>query len=929
MKYISIIIAACVGLSGCNYYTSSQPQDTALTLRQDLIQGQLSNGMRYILVENERPQNRVSLQLVVHAGSLDEADDQKGIAHLVEHMAFNGTEKYPANTLIEHQEALGMVFGRDVNAMTEYYTTSYFLHLPNNSEQMMTEGFDMLSQQASSLVFEQNELEKERPVVEEEWRSGLNMMARLGTANREILLQGSRFGEREPIGDMELVRHVDASRIEAFWQNWYHPNNMTLIVVGATNQTQVEQLLKRHFGSLPAKTLPQRPELTIPLDNQVRLEVIADSEITTEVLSFNFRDHEKEPHTEAELKAQLLNEITMQALNKRLREQYQVESEHVSKMMMMARPIATDYRNNRLMVLLTGEDYVASIDEAFSELSRYAEHGFSSSDLTTVKQSIVSRYAQMADSLRDTTNRRVMMSIFNRLRAQSPQLDSDEFANTIKQLTDEISLSEVNSHLKQMVNELNPLVIAQIKPENQDKLPSVTQLKSSWEKAKANPPAAIQPVTVNKKLMDNVPELAKIVSHKQQDGVDIWQLANGTTVWFEYSDETPNQLLVDYRGWGGSQHLPTEMRRAALQLRQMGKFGYGGFNSDQLTMLNSAYPNRVMAFVNQDSHGFIGSSDTRSLENWLQNMYLQITTPQVDDELWHATQLLIERGIENRQTSSSGQFNTAIDEIRYVNNPDLLSLTKEQLHSINTNDLLTAWQALFSSAQGHQLTIVGNAKAEDVIALAQRYVGTLPSNKQYQAKSLPKFGEGKHTIEIAAGEVPMAVTSLMFNQDLNYDNQLEDKAYLASRIIANRLRESLREAAGGVYSVRFGIRLDRDRNQAYGMVSYSHDPARGQELKAQAQQELNKVLQQGITKQELDEVVAQTKHALQADNITDRQRMSYLKAAAQYGDSLTAVEDYLAWVDSVTPESLNNFLKQVLNTDNWIDATLVPAQSAQ
>nr|WP_114767756.1 insulinase family protein [Vibrio rhodolitus] len=405
----------------------------------------------------------------------------------------------------------------------------------------------------------------------------------------------------------------------------------------------------------------------------------------------------------------------------------------------------------------------------------------------------------------------------------------------------------------------------------------------------------------------------------------MWQLENGTTVWFEYSDETPNQLLVDYRGWGGSQHLPAEMRRAALQLRQMGKFGYGGFDSDQLTMLNSAYPNRIMAFVNQDSHGFIGSSDTRSLENWLQNMYLQITAPQVDEKLWHATQLLIERGIENRLTSSSGQFNTAIDEIRYVNNPELLSLTKEQLHDINADDLLTAWQSLFLSAKGHQLVIVGNANAQEVIALAQRYVGSLPSSKQYHAKSLPKFGKGKHTIHIAAGEEPMAVTSLMFNQDINYGSQLEDKAYLLSRIIANRLRESLREAAGGVYSVRFGIRLDRERDQAYGMVSYSHDPARGQELKAQAQRELNKVLQQGITKQELDEVVAQTKHALQADNMTDRQRMSYLKAAAQYGDSLTAVENYLAWVDSVTAESLNNLLKQVLNTDNWIDATLVPA----
>ncbi|HAS62477.1 MAG TPA: hypothetical protein DCS35_07760, partial [Vibrio sp.] len=381
MKTIPILIAACITLFGCEPNTSSVP-DEQLSVREDMIQGELDNGMRYILVENNRPIDRVSLQLIVHAGSLDEAEDQKGIAHLVEHMAFNGTEQFPANTLIEHQEALGMVFGRDVNAMTEYYTTSYFLHLPNNSDKMLDEGFNMLAQQASALVFEQYELEKERPVVEEEWRSGRNMMARIGSANREILLKDSRFGDREPIGDMALVRHVDASRIEAFWQDWYHPNNMTMIVVGATNKAEVEKKLTRFFAHLPAKELPKRPELSVPLDNQLRIEVIADSEITTEVLSFNFREQEAQPHTESELRTQLLNEMTMQVLNKRLREQYQVESEHVSKMMMMSRPIATDYRNNRLMVLLTGNDYLATVDEAFEQLSRFAEHGFAEGDLT-------------------------------------------------------------------------------------------------------------------------------------------------------------------------------------------------------------------------------------------------------------------------------------------------------------------------------------------------------------------------------------------------------------------------------------------------------------------------------------------------------------------------------------------------------------------
>ncbi|GAD88893.1 peptidase M16 family protein [Vibrio halioticoli NBRC 102217] len=929
MKYIPILIAACIAITGCQQ-NKTNTEDPQLPIRQDMIQGELDNGMRYILVENNRPKDRVSLQLVVNAGSLDEDDDQKGIAHLVEHMAFNGTEQFPANTLIEHQQALGMVFGRDVNAMTEYYTTSYFLHLPNSSEEMLSEGFNMLSQQASALVFDQDELERERPVVEEEWRSTLSMMARLGKANRQILLEGSRFGDREPIGDMDLVRHVDASRIEAFWHDWYHPNNMTLIVVGSTNQAEVEKMLNRYFAPLPAKELPQRPQLNVPLDNTLDLKVIADKEITTEVLSFNFRDYEVTPHTESELRAKLVNDITMQVLNKRLREQYQVESDNISKLMMMTRPMAAGYRNNRLMVILTDKNYLASTEEAFEQLSRFAAHGFNQDDLNTERQSMINRYSQMADSLRNTTNRREMMSIFNRLRSQSPLIDSDQYAVVIEKLSNSITLDEINAHLKRMVQTLNPLVIAQVKVDNQAQLPSVAQLQQAWEYAKANPPAAIAPVTVSKNLVSDVPEAAKIVAYKEQQGVKMWTLENGAQVWFEYSDESSNELRLDYRGWGGSQHLPAEQRSIALLLRQMSKFGYGGFSTDQLAMLNAPYSNRISSYVNQSMHGFSGTSNPKSLENWLQNVYLQITQPQVDEELWQASKRLMERGIENQKTSSNGQFNTAIDAIRYVNNPERLRLTKEQLSKIETKDLFNVWNMLFSNANQHHLIVVGNADAKQVIELAQRYIGSLPASAEaYSQIELPPLGSGKHEINIAAGEEPMAITSLLFNQDFAYSTQRGDKAYLLSRIISNRLRESLREEAGGVYSVRFAIRLDRNRNQAFGMLSYGHDPLRGEELRTKATAVLDKVLEQGVTQKELSEVIAQTKNSLAPDNISDRQRLNYLNDAAQYGDSLTSIADYLAWVDSVTPAQIDEMAKQILVTNNWIDASLMPAEKAE
>lgn len=927
MKHLSLAFIACITLAGCQNLGVNLAETKPITQRQDMLEGQLDNGMKYIIIENQKPENRVSLQLVVNAGSLDEADDQQGIAHLVEHMAFNGTKDFPSNDIIKHQESLGMVFGRDVNAMTEYYTTSYYLHLPNNSDKMMNEGFHMLSQQASALTFDSEELEKERPVVEEEWRSGRHMMGRISTGNREILLANSRFGEREPIGDMDLVRHVDAERIKAFWQDWYHPNNMTLLVVGATNKQQVETLLNRYFAPLAAKTLPARQDLTVPLVNTLSFDKIADKEITTEVLSFNFIEREAVPTTEEELRIGLVNELTVAVFNKRLREQYKLEGKNISKLVAMSRPLATGYRNNRLMAILTSTDYVAATEETFSQMSRFAEHGFSQGDLDFAVERLNSRFQQMADGQRDSNNRRVLGGVFNRYRLQAPITDADEYAALVAKTIKTITLAELEAHMNTWVTKLKPKVIAQIKASNADKLPSVEVIEKLWQKAVQNPPAAVAAVTVTDRLMVTQPTPGKVVDHVVRNNVHIWTLSNGAQVWFQKSDDTPNQLMLRYQGWGGSQHLPKEQRRAAQQTRLVSKFGYGGFSTDQLNILNAGQPNRLMSFVAEGNHGIIGSTNTESFESWMQNFYLTVTAPNNDPELWQSTKQLLSRAIEARLANVDGKFNNEIDLIRYANNPMRLNMTAAELESLSSDDLLQAWQTLFGDAKNSQFIVVGNVEPERVIALAQRYIGSLPADKGMEKITLPRFGEGKHKVYVEAGQEPMAVTSLLFNSRETYRLETANEAYLVSRIISNRLREELREAAGGVYSVRFGIRMDRLRDQAYGLISYSHDPKRSEELKSLAQNVLQKAQEQGLTQAELDEVIAQTKTSLTADNISDRKRMVWLKDAAMYGDSLTVFEDELVWLDNVTLPQVNSVMRRILSTDNWIDALLVPEKT--
>ncbi|WOT05007.1 M16 family metallopeptidase [Shewanella youngdeokensis] len=931
---LSVLIAAAL-FTGCSNptlpVTSDAPiaalanESVPLPLRSDIQQGTLANGMKYIVLPNAEPADRVSMQLIVHAGSLVEADDQKGIAHLVEHMAFNGTEKFPANGIIEHQESLGMVFGRDVNAMTEYYTTSYYLHLPNNSEQMMDEAFTMFSQQISALTFDPAELEKERPVVEEEWRRGLNMMARLGTANRQITLEGSRFGDRNPIGDMELVRHIDAKRIEAFYQDWYHPNNMTMLVIGSIDKPQVEALLNKHFAAMPAKTLPARPDLSVPLPEQLQFKTIEDPEITTEVLSVNLRGQQAEAHSEAELKTELLNSLAMSMLDNRLREQYRTESDYVSRMVASATPLATGYSNNRVMAILKEGNYLNGMEELFTEISRYAAHGFSQRDLDTARKEMSSRYRTMADGQTGAKNSRQMMGLFNQIRMQKPLVKMTDFNDVAQRLMGEIRIEDVNQAFTKAVNQRTPLVISQINNDNAKAQPKVEQVKQMWKTALANPPAAIAQQVLPQSLFEKAPEAIEIVAHQDFGDIQKWTLANGAEVWYQYSDESANQVQLRWQGYGGTMQLPQSERRAAtLAARNLKTFGYGGFSAEALIALNADHNMNQIPYVELTRQGVFGSAQKTSVEAWLQNLNLMLTAPQVDDTLWQAKQTFLARNIERRKDSPSNNFNQQIDRLRFANSPSEQPMTAEELLVIKPQQLLNAYQGVFGTAAGHQLIVMGDIDAKSVIELASRYIGQLPAGKAHSEPTKPPLASGRHRVLVEGGEEPQGVTSVLFNVDYPYSKEAEYQAYLLTRVVSLRMREQLREKAGGVYSTRFGINLDRSRQQAYGMISYSHQPERAEELKEMALAITANVAANGVTQKELDTIREQIISGLKPEAISNRDRYRWLTEMAAEDQYRDVPATYLTWLNKVTPADLQPMATTILGTNNVIDALLLP-----
>ncbi|MBQ4832121.1 insulinase family protein [Pseudoalteromonas sp. MMG010] len=901
-----------------------------LPVRADISQGTLANGMQYIVLENDKPADQISLQLVVKAGSLHEQDDQQGIAHLVEHMAFNGTQQYPGNSIIERQESLGMVFGRDVNATTSFHTTTYFLHLPNNTPALLDEAFNMLAQQASALTFEPQELEKERPVVEEEWRKNLNIRNRLATATGAITKANSRYSKRLPIGDMELVRHVDAQRIKAFWQDWYHPNNMVLIAVGATNEQQIVSALKKYFDKMPAVKLPPQPNTDIPILNSMSFNVVSDPELNTELMTINFRAKQPVVETIEGAKQQLISDLAVYLMSDRLRQHFESGGLYISKMSVAAYDLAQGYSNTRMFAILKDEQYSKALQEMFAEISRHVAHGFSASELDSVKLMLQKSYQARIENLASITNKSLLSTLYNQLLNHAPFVSRLDQATLTQRLLNEITLADVNQYLPNLLSQRTAAVIAQVKSDNKEKLPTLQQVKGFWQQAIATPPPPSEEVNVDAPLFNKELPNVEVISHKMLGENHIWTLKNDVEVWFQPSDKTPDSLLIRWQGLGGTAHLPkSEQRIAQLAVSSMARFGYANFNVFQLERLNAGKNFNLGATVSQLQHLVTGSATKDSLEAWLQNFYLKITTPRVDDAIWQSNKALLLKSLNAEHKSPQRQFQQALSAVLYPRDSILQPLSTSDVEQISSDMLLPVWQKVFNHSAKHQLLIVGNADPQWVISTAAKYVGNLPVGEVKGELQLAKIAPKKNTVIVHAGTEPKATTELFWLIDYPYQLKTKRAANIVGKLINIRMREQLREVAGGVYASQFSFSVDRTREQLSASLSYSHQPEREQELKHIAMQVIQNVIHNGFTQIELNTVKEQVQNALKVDNIRDSQKLSWMSQFARLNEYQPMPDHYLAWLKSVSVEELNILAKALLSSEPKVEAILQPKQKLQ
>ena len=539
----------------------------AIPVESSITVATLPNGLRYYVRINKEPRNRAELRLVVKAGSTLEDDDQQGLAHFVEHMGFNGTKNFPHEDLVKFLQSTGMRFGADVNASTGFDETTYILTIPTDKPEIVEKSFQVLEDWAHNVTFDPDEVEKERGVIMEEWRLRRGAGARVNDKLYPLLLEGSRYADRLPIGKTEVIQNFKHDRLKQFYTDWYRPDLMAVVAVGDFDKAAIEGMIKAHFAPIPAapKTARERKVYDIPDHKGALFAILSDKEMTTTSVEMDNLLPARERETVGAYRQTLVNRLFSGMISARFSEIAQKPgSPFVAASAGRSNFIAKTKDIASLSALVKDGGVGPGTDALIAEAQRVERFGFTATELDREKRSMLRSYERMVTQKESRTSAsHAAEHIRNFVAGES--IPGADLENALAQrFVPQITLAEVNALAKEWFGGLdNRLVIVTGPDKAGVPLPTESQMTAILKDAAAKPVSAYVDTVGSQTLMDALPEPGKVVkTSTREPGITEWELSNGVKVVLKPTDFRPDEILFQAFSPGGTSLVSDEDFRA-------------------------------------------------------------------------------------------------------------------------------------------------------------------------------------------------------------------------------------------------------------------------------------------------------------------------------------------------------------------------------
>lgn len=908
--------------------------------------GQLDNGLSYYIVPNMHPPHRVLLTLVVDAGSIDEDEDQLGVAHFVEHMLFNGTEHFSPDELRAYFEANGMSMGRHLNAFTNYDRTVFMLDLDTSKEEVLQTAFVLLEDWAAGALLAPEEVEKEKGVIEEEWRLySQNAMGRLQDQIVQSLLGDSRYAARKVIGDMEVIRALTPEIVRRYYEDWYRPDLMSVLVIGDIDPGQAETLIQESLAGLETPPDARTPvQASIPLKESTSFQILSDPELTG--VSFEVIQLLSAPEFTRldDYRQLLIANLGLEMLNQRLA-QIGRRSESAFQAAWVARysPGIGGVSMANVSARLSEEKIEPGLQAVMTELRRAEMHGFSESEMLRAKRELMEDIEHAYETHPTRRSHQIQSEYLEQLLIGIPVTGVEFELNLSRTYLPDIELAEVH-HFMEGFLDLDHSLVLLTAPEKPDlTLPTEERLASILDDVAATTPEPyVDPVGDGQlpdadHLLPQKPVFTGTVTVDQIEHLDLTVLTyeNGLTAILKPTDLEENQVLFELVSLGGISQVEDELvHTAQLVTRIARESGVGPYDYDRLDRILTGRTVSASPFLGELTEGLSGHGTSDELDALFQLARLYMTQPRFTEDPFLNVLDNQRVMLRNQELDPFYALFTHISTVLYGDDPRSRPMTPADLETVDFESARSVHQDRFQALDAPHLFLVGDFDLEEAQSLIDTYMGTLPPMPQRETwrdrTRTPQKGPKEEQIYKGQGSQVVVMQTYINDQPPPLSEIERTALDTLGRILETRFTRELREELGGTYFANASIRTQKlPRANAQLSIMFATNEEQWETLAAASRTILEAMREEGVTLEEVETAKTLQRSELETHRTMNRYWLGALTHEYSLGDGDTSrIDQGMAYIDGVTHAQIQELMPLVIQPDQLIQLVMLPASSA-
>lgn len=920
---------------------AQQPQRlSSVPVDPDVRYGKLANGLTYYIRHNDLPKERADFYIVQNVGSIQEEEHQRGLAHFLEHMAFNGTKHFPyeeGRSITDFAESLGMQMGTNLNASTGFDQTIYTLvDVPTTRPSIVDSCLLILHDWSSFITLADSLIEKERNVIREEWRARSDAESRLWEQQLPKMYPGSRYAARLPIGTIEVIDHFKPDELRAYYKKWYRPDLQAVIIVGDVDVDEVEARIKSMFADIPAPTAPAKREYEPVPDNKEPLVSIAkDKEATQIVLSIYYK-HDRLSDEMNETKAGLEQGYVRAIVGSIMDERFGDIVQKADPPFVYAYSGDGDYMIARTKdawtsaALVKPNELDVALQALVVETNKVKKYGFTAAEYQRARTNLLKQFESLYNERDKQRNGSYVEEYVRHFTTRDPIPDIETEYELIREIASSMTVEDVNEAVKPMIGEEN-IVIGLTGPDKDDIVyPTEEELLAKFREAQAIPVEPNREETFGKELISFLPAPGEITKTEEDPkfGATIYTLGNGVRVVLKPTEHKKDEILM-YGSSNGGHTLFGDDDYINIQLFNVVSAlgGLGDFSATEIEKMLAGKNVSCGAYLDSESEHLSGSAVPSDIRTLFELIYLTMTSPHKDREAYDSFMERLRSQLENRKLDPMTAFGDTLTKTMYGEHPRIKRLDEKNLSQADYDRILEMYKERYADASDFTFTFVGAIDKDSMIPMMKQYLATLPSlgrEERGDTVRIPAPRKGVYGNRFhRAMETPKTSIYNEYFGEMNYDSESLLTATMLRQILDIVFMEKIREKEGGTYSVSTSIEISAfPQGYTTLRVYFDTDPNKADNMNRIVHEELQRMATQGPRRIDF---VKTSDNLLKSyeENLTENGYWVNI-LDEYYHRGYDRHTDFQHTLKQITPAMIQRFAKKLLEQGNHCEIIMEP-----